>query len=156
MTSIYEQGCIALATAFMKKIHDDLDEDYKLGDMNDEYFIWSADTDYASFADGSCCYVWDCPRMYLALKNNIPYKTMCEHSDWHDDFKTPDGWINLENYARRRKWSTLPPEDFQRMLQREYYENRAKNLTDASIAKDKEYMSQAMETFKKDLADMRL
>ena len=49
-TTMYEEGCKQLATAFMNHIHD-LDSDYKLGDMNDEYFIGSASTDYASFAD---------------------------------------------------------------------------------------------------------
>lgn len=156
MTSLYEQGCIALATAFMHHIHDDLDADYKLGDMNDEYFIWSADTDYASFADGSCCYIWDTSTIYIALKNSIPYEIMREHSDWGNlENPKPDGWIKLEYYAHKRsRNSDMTAQDFQRMLEREYHENRAKNLTDASIAKGKESMSQVMETFKKDLAKM--
>lgn len=152
----YEEGCNALATAFMHHIHSDLDADYKLGDMNDEYFIWS-DTDYASFSDWSCSYVWDTSTMYTVLKQNIPYKTMCEHYDFHDDFKTPDGWIRLEIYAWKRKHnSDMTAQDFQRMLQREYYENRASNLSDEVKQRNDKYMSQAMETFKKDLADMRL
>lgn len=41
--------------------------------------------------------------------------------------------------------------DFQRMLQREYYENRARNLTDKAIQENDEYMKKATEQFKKDL-----
>ena len=46
--------------------------------------------------------------------------------------------------------------DFQRMLQREYFENRAKNLSDRAIRENDEYMNKSMEKFKKDLSEMKL
>ena len=81
---------------------------------------------------------------------------MREHSDWGNlENPKPDGWIKLEYYAHKRsRNSDMTAQDFQRMLEREYHENRAKNLTDASRAISKEYMSKAMEKFKKDLADI--
>jgi hypothetical protein len=129
--------------------------------MNDEYFIGSSFTDYSSFADGSCQYVWDTPTMYLVLKNDIPYETLTEHYDWNfnweDEYKKPDGWVKLEIYHQRRKNNfDMSSEDFQRMLQREYYANMAKNLSDESIEAGKLWTSDAMEKFKKDLAEMKI
>lgn len=155
----YEQGCIALAKSFMHHIHDDLDNDYTIGDLNDEYFIGSESTDYASFADGSCQYVWDTPTMYLVLKNDISYETLTEHYDWsfnyENRYEKPDGWVKLEIYAwKRNKNPDMSSSDFQRMLQIEYYENRAKNLSAESIRESEKYRSDAMEKFKKDLINL--
>lgn len=155
--SSYENGCNALATAFMHHIHDDLDDDYKLGDLNDEYFIGSDSTDYANFADGSCYYLWDCPTMYLALKNSIPYEVMIEHADWHDDYVKPEWWVKLEIYSYKQKYHTeMSAKDFQRMLQREYFENRAKHLSDEVKQRNDAYMKKSMEKFKKDFAEMKI
>ena len=94
--------------------------------------------------------------MYLVIKNDIPYDILCEHNDWNFNYKNqytkPDGWINLEIYAWKRKRNPdMSSQDFQRMLQREYYEGRAEILSDASVTASEKYMSDAMERFKKDL-----
>ena len=95
--------------------------------------------------------------MYLVLKNDISYEILTEHRDWDFDYENqydaPDGWINLEIYAYKRKRNLdMSSKDFQRMLQREYYENQAKNLSDANVRADEQYMSEAMQKFKKELS----
>lgn len=80
---------------------------------------------------------------------------MTEHHDWQEDFVKPDGWVKLEIYSQKRKYNReMTAIYFQRMLQREYFENRATNLSDEVKKRNDDYMRKSMEKLKKDLSEM--
>jgi len=153
----YQKGCIALATEFMKHKDDELGDDYVLGDLWCDYYIGAEHTDFWVFADWSEYYTWSKEDMYIALRDNIPYEVMTEHFEWwmsdawlFSEYRKPEWWHNLEHYAKRRKEnSEISAEDFQRMLEREYHEVRAKWLSDETKKETEEYERDAMEKFKK-------
>lgn len=158
----FQKWCEDLAIAFMEKKDPDLfelsgEKKYKLW-SNGEFFIGSNHTDYGAFSDGSDYYVWSLEDMYTVIRDDIPYDILTEWFDWwyndtwlFSDHKRPDGWVNLEHYWILRRWHEDKTADqFQRMVQRECYDNLSRNLTDEQKEKDEKYLSDSLEKFKKD------
>lgn len=148
---LFGSACYELAKDFMKlKLWDEYEEGYEFWDYW-EYFVWD---DFDVFSDGSDYYHWNLSDLYLIVKKQIPYEIATEHADWSIENEwNPDWWVNLKYYYARRKWNDMPKESFQRMLQREYYKDRADRLTDEYQSMTEKQMEEIRRKFEKDLRD---
>ena len=143
----FEEACKDIAIDFMKlKLGEDFDIFYAFGD-GWEYFIGE---DFGVFSDGSDYYHWNITEMFLIVEKQIPYDIATEHQDWTiENEEKPQWWVKLEYYYARRKWNDMSAKDFQRMIEREYYLDRADRLSDEYVRVNKEQTEAMRAKFEK-------
>jgi len=132
------------------KLGEDFEKWYELWDYG-EYFIGD---DLSIFSDGSDYYHWNISEMYTIVNKQIPYDIATEHQDWTiENEEKPQWWVKLEYYYAQRKWNDLSANSFQRMLEREYYLDRADRLSDEYVRVNREKTEEMRAKFEKALRE---